>query len=292
MTEHTVVAADGTRLRAVTAGPAEPRGAVVLVHGTTMASEFWHRQIAALSDELLVIAFDLRGHGRSGKPGPDGMTLGALAADTEAVIRALVPAGIPAIAAGHSLGGIVLMGWAQLTSGQVDRRLDGVVLLNTTTHRVREGVAEFLPAPLPPAVVFAMWALARVPPYAAPRALSGLRPLVDRVAFGRHRQPADVALVFDLLTTMDARSRSAVVRLLEHIDSRVALAHLDLPTLIVASAHDRLTPPSRSHAIAARLPGAELHVLKRCGHCSPLEAPEEVNMLIRRMALERLPTAA
>ena len=292
MNEQTVIAADGTRLRAVAAGPANAPAAVVLVHGTTMASEFWHHQIGGLSDDLLVVAFDLRGHGRSSAPNRDGMTLETLAADTDAVVRALVPPGLRAVGVGHSLGAIVLMGWAQHTAGRADRCLDGVVLVNATTHRVRQGMAEFLPGALTPTVVFGMWALARIHPRIAPRAVFTLRPLVDRVAFGRHRDPADVALVFNLLATMDSRSRSAVVRMLEHMDARAALAHLDLPTLVIGSAHDRLTPLSRSREIAERVPGAELHVLARSGHCGPMEAPDEVNGLIRRMALDRVAAAA
>ena len=40
---------------ALAAGPEDAPG-IVLVHGTRMAGAYWHRQMAALSDRLRVVA--------------------------------------------------------------------------------------------------------------------------------------------------------------------------------------------------------------------------------------------
>jgi hypothetical protein len=51
---------------------------------------------------------------------------------------------------------------------------------------------------------------------------------------------------------------------------------------------DRLTPPAHASRIAGLLPRCEgLTELPRIGHMTPLEAPEVVAELIRKLAAER-----
>ena len=64
-----------------------------------------------------------------------------------------------------------------------------------------------------------------------------------------------------------------------------AVARIDVPTVVVAGARDRLTPVSHSERIAAALPSpVELVVLERAGHMSPLEAPLAVAGSLGRLA--------
>src|ERR1700710_2360725 len=70
----TVRAVDGTPLHAEVFGP--PDGyPIVLTHGITCAVRAWAYQIADLAADHRVIAFDHRGHGRSGIPRRSGFTL-------------------------------------------------------------------------------------------------------------------------------------------------------------------------------------------------------------------------
>ena len=63
----TVRAGDGTRLHAEVFGP-EDGYPIVLAHGITCAIRVWAYQIADLASDYRVIAYDHRGHGRSGVP--------------------------------------------------------------------------------------------------------------------------------------------------------------------------------------------------------------------------------
>lgn len=60
-----VRAVDGTPLHAEVFGP-EDGYPIVLTHGITCAIRAWAYQITALAADYRVIAFDHRGHGRSG----------------------------------------------------------------------------------------------------------------------------------------------------------------------------------------------------------------------------------
>ena len=55
----------------------------------------------------------------------------------------------------------------------------------------------------------------------------------------------------------------------------------DRPTLVICGTHDQRTPPACSWEIASAVKGAELHLLAECGHCSPIEDPAAVNVLLR-----------
>ena len=97
--ELTVRAADGTPLHAEVFGP--PDGyPIVLTHGITCAIRAWAYQIADLATDYRVIAFDHRGHGRSGVPRGNGYTLEALAADLDCVLEATLAPHERAVLAG------------------------------------------------------------------------------------------------------------------------------------------------------------------------------------------------
>ena len=63
-----------------------------------------------------------------------------------------------------------------------------------------------------------------------------------------------------------------------------ALPHIDVPVLVVAGKHDRVTPSWLSDEVVARVPNAELVVLDGCGHVAPFERHEELNTLIAKFA--------
>ena len=281
---HVVTSADGTRLHAVTTGPPDAGAAIVLIHGVTMAIPFWHRQIDALSDEFLVVAYDQRAHGSSGRPGPAGISLDALGADLEAVIAALVPADLPATLVGHSMGGISIMGWSARTVSRRPDNIGSTVLLNTSASHILRDATAFLPPRLAAALLFALWPAVRLPIPIVAASAPALVKLLDLLIMGPDRDPADLALTARLLRATHPRSRATFIDFLDDLDAEAAAATLDLPTLVVTGRRDRLTPPECSGRIVALAPQSELCVLDRSGHQGPMEAAEEVNALIRRSA--------
>lgn len=74
---------------------------VVFTHGLADSSLTWRAQLSALSDEYTVVAWDLRGHGRSDLPGRPYRRDDAL--DDLASVAEM--AGHPVTLVGHSLGG-------------------------------------------------------------------------------------------------------------------------------------------------------------------------------------------
>lgn len=54
----------------------------------------------------------------------------------------------------------------------------------------------------------------------------------------------------------------------------IAYEAIDIPTLIVAGAEDRLRERGYEQDLARRIAGSEVHVFEGCGHCPNLEQPE------------------
>ena len=144
---HTVIVrgADGTRLHTEVFGPADGYP-IVLAHGITCALQVWREQIADLSRDYRVIAYDHRGHGRSGVPPRSHYTLSHLASDLDAVLEATLAPGERAVIAGHSMGGIAIEAWSERYRHRVAQRADAVALINTTTGDIVRQV-KFLTLP-------------------------------------------------------------------------------------------------------------------------------------------------
>jgi pimeloyl-ACP methyl ester carboxylesterase len=105
-----IVAPDGTRLAAVELGDAD-RPAVLLGHGVGSSSDFVVEAFgeAVLAAGWRLVAYDLRGHGRSGPlPDPADHALDRHVAD----VAALVAAYAPDVVGGVSLGGNAAVAYA------------------------------------------------------------------------------------------------------------------------------------------------------------------------------------
>lgn len=284
----TVRAADGTPLHTEIFGP--PDGyPIVLTHGITCAIRAWAYQIADLATDYRVIAFDHRGHGRSGVPRRCGYSLKHLAGDLDCVLAATVAPHERAVLAGHSMGGITIAAWSARYRHKVHRRADAVALINTTTGDLVRQVKLFsVPGQLSPARVMAARGLINVfggvPIPSA--ALLATRSLIAMLAVGKGADPRAARLIHELFVQTSAAGRGGCTRMLvESLGSRyLDLSGLTVPTLVIGSEDDRLTPIRASREIARTAPNVVGLVELPGGHCSMLEHHREVTGQLRLLA--------
>lgn len=110
-TEDRFFDSDGIRIRYQVWGKGPP---VILIHGFGESLESWHRAgvVRALSPHFQVIALDVRGHGRSGKPHNKESYGAELSGD---VVRLLRHLGITKThIVGYSMGALVALDFAVL----------------------------------------------------------------------------------------------------------------------------------------------------------------------------------
>jgi pimeloyl-ACP methyl ester carboxylesterase len=269
-----VVSADGTRLYARAFDGAG--ATVVLAHGWTERLTLWGPVIAMLRRRgLRVVAYDLRGHGRSQAAADGDYSIERFGDDVEAVLAAAGSAADDTVVVGHSLGGMSIVAWA--ARHEVSDRVAGAAMTNA-------GVDDLIGGALVLGEL-GKW----VNPRWLGRALLGSSapmvplstPLQDAairyVAFGPSATRGQIAFYERMLMDTPPGARAATGLALSDLDLGSALARLAVPTLVIAGDRDRLTPAAHSQRIVRALPDpAGLIVLKDTGHMSPLERPREV----------------
>ncbi|MCP9274619.1 alpha/beta fold hydrolase [Mycolicibacterium arenosum] len=279
---------DGTRIHTEVFGP-EDGYPIVLAHGITCAIRVWANQIADLSRDHRVIAYDHRGHGRSDVPKRRGnYGLDYLAADLDAVLDATLAPGERAVIGGHSMGGIAITSWSQRYPARVRQCADAVALINTTTGDLLRDVQLVpVPRPLAGSRVRAAGALLKQLGAAplVPGSIQQSRRLVAQLAVGRDAEPAIADFVFELFASTPPAGRGGWARaLVDSVGStHISLRNLVVPTLVIGSRKDRLLPIKASRRIAADAPNLAAFVELSGGHCANLERPGEVNAQLRSL---------
>jgi pimeloyl-ACP methyl ester carboxylesterase len=250
--------ADGTRLHTEVYGP--PDGyPIVLAHGITCAISVWHEQINDLARDYRVIAFDHRGHGRSGIPTRGHYTLNHLASDL-----------------------------AERYRHKVAQRADAVALINTTTGEIVRQVKFLAVAPRlargRAAVGTRIIKTFGGMPALRAAALPSKR-FVAALAVGRDADPEIAQFVYELYATTPPAGRAGCARMLiDSMETRhIRLHGLTVPTLVIGSERDRLLPIDSSRRIAREAPNLAELVELPGGHCAILEYPAEVNRHLRSL---------
>jgi pimeloyl-ACP methyl ester carboxylesterase len=303
----TVVADDGTGLYYEEVGPVDAPLTVVFVHGYTLNSQSFYFQRQTLArDDVRMIFFDQRSHGRSEHGDPQLATIDQLGRDLHTVLETLVPAG-PIVLIGHSMGGMTVLALAdqhpELFTAPASRRggarVAGVVLIATSAGDMAS-VTLGLPA-----------LLARIKGPLMPLLLRGARRQANLVERGR-AVGTDIAWMFtrrlsfgskdvpaatvEFLTNMIAATRIEVIAdfypaLMSH-DKLAALPVLaDTDVVIICGERDTLTPLTHSQAMADALPKAELVVVPQAGHVALMEFPEIVSDALDRLIASALDDA-
>ncbi|MGI5233283.1 alpha/beta fold hydrolase [Actinoallomurus sp. CA-142502] len=290
---QTVLASDGVPLHVEVDGPDDAALTVVFSHGYCLTQDSWHfqRRDLARLDDVRMVFWDQRSHGRSGRSDLTHATIDQCGDDLLAVIEATTSPGRPVVLVGHSMGGMTIMALADRHPELFGSRVVGVALVNTSSGQLAEltlGLPELF---------------GKVFRRAVPGVVRGIGKRGALVDKGR-RIGADVAFVITRrIAFADREVSPSIVEFVEGMigstptdviaefyptlaehDKLEALGVLrDLPAVIVVGDDDRLTPPAHGRAIAAALPDAELIEVAEGGHVLMLEHPEAVTDAIAEL---------
>jgi pimeloyl-ACP methyl ester carboxylesterase len=279
-----VSSGDGARLNVEVHGPRDPgTPAVVLIHGWACSIPFWAPVIRALRAEFRVIAYDQRGHGGSDGTGRGRFSAETLALDLEAVLSQTLGPGERAVLAGHSMGGMTIMAAARRDS--VLSRASGALLASTgSANLIGDALTIPLHAAAPRAAAAAQrWLLTSAAPLGPASRLS--RALLAYLTLGLSASAELRAANAQIIHSCDRRARAAWGQVLTSLDVTEGISRLHLPAQVLVGTADRLTPPVHARRIAGLLPRCEgLTELPGVGHMTPLEAPDVVAGLIRKLA--------
>jgi pimeloyl-ACP methyl ester carboxylesterase len=283
---------DATRIHVRAYGPVDAQRTLVLAHGAIESHVIWHYQVRDLlaDGNYRVIAYDARGHGRSGPArGPQAntpFTAYTMARDIVAVVQQATQGRV--VLCGHSMGGMAIQGlWQHGEIVHIADRVAGIVLLNTayTTdlrgwrgkgslgERVFERVEDVLQRiPAPPKLIDRVR-----------MGTNDLTLLIGRFVYGKQPSRRQVATSVRMYETTPSATLHAFIDL-ARFDSHDALSTIDVPTLVIGGSRDRVTPVWLSEEIAKCVPDVELVVFEDCGHTAVFERHEEVSAHLKKFA--------
>ncbi|MEZ4381703.1 MAG: alpha/beta fold hydrolase [Nannocystaceae bacterium] len=244
---------------------------LLLLHGLLVHHYEFTRVIAELSRERRILAPDLYGCGDSDAPEPlaaEGYSFDWHARTVAELVDRL---GIDTIdVLGHSTGGTVAACLARVLGPRVRR----LVLVDTVAYDLRlpiEGRVALFPR-VGPALFKNVYRRAELRRYFAkvfadPTKIDerAIDLYWDRLARPGHREAAHAMLE----------------RLVDMAGLGATFEAIRAPTLAVWGEEDRIVPLADGRRLAARIPGAELEVLPRCGHAPNEERPAELCAAVR-----------
>jgi 3-oxoadipate enol-lactonase len=256
---------DGCKITYRLWGASNPKARIALVHSLAMDGAFWTETVTALGPDIEVLAIDCRGHGQSDKPaGP--YDIDTFADDLSA---AMDDAGWDtATVAGASMGGCVALAFA----ARHPDRCSALGLIDTT--------ATYGPGAEKPWEGRAQKALTE-----------GMGVLAD---FQRDRwfsepfrtaHPDRVDAAIAVFMANDTAAFAETCRMLGRVDLSGALPAFTMPTEIIVGEHDYATPPDMARAMQQAIPDAKMQILPDMRHLTPLEVPDVVAAMLRRLTL-------
>lgn len=262
--------------------------ALVLIHGLGGAAVNFRAVGPALAERGRVIALDLVGFGRTP---PEGRSAG-VAANRESLDRFLDAAvGGPAILVGNSMGGLI----ALMQAVAAPAKVAGLVLVAPAQPHPRGARIDPL--------IWGMFALYSVPGVAewylrrrmARLGAEGMvREVMRLLCVDPARIPPDVraahvALIAERIGGMPwanrtflQAARSLLGMLRRRADFDQMVARVDVPTLVIQGARDRLVPLAASERLTRQRPDWTLEVFPDIGHVPMLEAPGQFVTCVSR----------
>jgi len=253
--------------------------ALVACNGIGLSTFFWR----GLSDYFsqsgcTFVTWDYPGHGRSPVPEhPQALTINSCSGDLWAVLDAL---GFErAVLLGHSMGAQVILEAYRQRPGRVRALVPalgaaGKVFDNLPLTRITALVIA-LGESNPKLAERLLRSTLRLPGlWQGMRALRFVHPdLCPREEF----EPW-----FEHFLSLDLRGYFALARDMLSHDASDVLPQIDVPVLVIGGEHDLFAPIARSREMAAKIPGAELLVLREGSHAALVEQPELIALTLEK----------
>ncbi len=245
---------------------------LVLISGLGYPLWQWHKMVPFLAEHFQVITFDNRGVGQSDKPaGP--YTAQMLAADTAGLLDAL---GIEkAIIAGHSMGGFV----AQAMALDFPQKVKKLILCSTNfggPHHV-------------PVTAEAMKVLTDVTSDALTRFKNGLSVSTAPDWSEKNPEMIEEWVKWRVANPIDPAPYQAQMAIGFGLMPEAAafenkLPRLNVPTLILFGAYDKVVPPENASLLAEKISGSKVVILPNAGYFFPIEVSEAASRTITDFA--------
>jgi pyruvate dehydrogenase E2 component (dihydrolipoamide acetyltransferase) len=261
--------ADGTKMAALVAGPADATETLVFLHGLGGSQSTWASVLGHFAETYRIAAVDLPGHGASDKPSPASTdySISGMAAKLGELLEKLELA--PSILIGHSLGGATALQLAldrpKLVRALVlvDSAALGLEINDELLDRIESAPSRDEARRL-------------LELFFEDRRFVLERGINDMHA-ARNAQGADEAV--------KAIAASAFTRRGQNLVLFDRLGELEVPLLVIWGELDRVIPSRHAVAALTALPTAWLEIMEGVGHVPQVEAAPAFAAIVNRWLL-------
>lgn len=231
---------------------------LVLIHGLGGDVRLWAPIINKLKNNFTLLAFDMRGSGKSAKP-EEAYTVEQMANDAASFIGQICGKAVCVL--GSSMGGVVAMELAIRRPELVEK----LVLVST------------LPSwhgPFPPTEdTQSLFRRTDVSPEL-------LAAVFERIFGSKYKKKNSAKDYIDFRLSDD--NPQPLYAYLNQLDAMETyglnknICSISVPTLIVAGNEDKVVPPQNASWLKENIPGARLKIFEGGGHMIPVEMPEQL----------------
>jgi 3-oxoadipate enol-lactonase len=226
---------------------------VLLIHGLGSSTEDWEAQVKALERQFTVVTYDVRGHGKTAKPG-GRYSVPQFAADAA---RLLVHLGLgPVDVMGLSMGGMIAFQLA-VDHPELVRSL---IIVNSGPEMVLRTWRE-KSVILQRKLIVRLMGMRKMGEVLAERLLPAPEHARRREVFAERWARNDKGAYLRALSALVGWSVMA------------ALPQIQCPVLVVTADQD-YTPVAWKQTFTDRMPNASLAVIPNSRHLMPIEKPE------------------
>jgi 3-oxoadipate enol-lactonase len=237
---------------------------IIFIHGFPFDKLMWEPQLQLLGDLYRVIAYDIRGFGKSTK----GTTKGSIQLFADDLIHFMNGLGInKAIACGLSMGGYILLN-AILRYPQ---KFHAIILSDT------QCIADSFEAKEKRNNAITQVTTGQTNDFA--------KGMIENI-FCDETKKTKVNVVEKIKSTILSTQTETVTATLTILAERenvcASISQIEVPTLIICGDQDIVTPVAQAEFLFDTIPNSQLRVIENAGHMSNLEKPDEFNMHIAK----------
>ena len=232
---------------------------IIFIHGFPLNKSMWNSQVEALKENYRVIAYDIRGHGKS-DAGDEDFSIGLFVNDLLSLMDALKID--KTILCGFSMGGYIALNAIE----NHPERFIALLLFDTNCADDK-----------PEAKEKRMKAIESIKEKGLDQyAEESLKKLFAPISFSK--QIAEIAIVKEMIMKTPEQSLYKTLHALaERSETCSKLHQIKVPVLIMVGKEDEITPPAVALLMHEKIYGSTIQIIDHAGHLSNLENSKEFN---------------
>lgn len=243
---------------------------IIFIHGFPFSKEMWNKQMESLNEDFRVIAYDIRGHGKS-YSGTDDFSIELFVKDLIALMDALRIK--KTTLCGLSMGGYIALNAIE----NYPERFNALVLCDTSCiadspeakgkrTKAIEGIWE-----------------------------NGVEKFADESLknfFTLESLLSKKEIIADVREMIINTSEKSIIKTLIALSKRAEtcskLSEIKVPVLILVGKEDKITPPESAYFMHEKINGSVLSIIEHAGHLSNLENPDQFNDQLMKFLDEKV----